>query len=138
MQLINIALFWVFFGFWTAYLARKRERNPSRWFWVGLGLGILGVLLILVIPRPTAKKKASPITLEPKPVFAPLPPAEKQWYYLTPSHEQKGPHPDLAPQWQRKEIDENSFIWSEGMGEWKRVKELPQLFRDLSSSKFDN
>jgi hypothetical protein len=131
IQLINIALFWVFFGFWTAYLARKRGRNPNRWFWVGLGLGILGVLLVVVLPKPAIKKPA--IKVQAKPVFE-LPP-EKKWFYLTESHEQKGPFLDLAPTWKSQEINENSFIWTEGMGEWKRLKELPQLYRDLSSLK---
>lgn len=125
MQVLNIVLFWIFFGFLTSYLGKKKGRHAGLWFVIGLFLGIIGVLIAFLLPKPKVKEK--PIVkvevIEPK---------VAEWYYLNAQNEQSGPHSDLKPFWRNKTIDENTLVWTEGMHSWKALKQLPNLFRDLS------
>lgn len=57
----------------------------------------------------------------------------KMWYYLDSSHTQQGPFelPDLISKWRGNGISENSYVWGEGMGEWKKLSELPELIQEI-------
>lgn len=127
MQILNIVLFWIFFGFLTSYLAKKKGRHSGLWFVLGLFLGIIGVAIAFLLPRPKVKEKAA-VTVEV--IKAKMP----EWYYLTSGNEQSGPHEDLKPYWQNKTINENTLVWSEGMTTWKQLNQIPNLFRDLSGN----
>lgn len=131
MQLLNIILFWLFFGLLASHFAKKRGRHPLGWFFIGLFLGIIGVILLFVLPKVdkrTSAPKSPPPTL-PKRSEAWL----KMWYYLDPNHACHGPleFPDLIKKWKEKGICEKSFIWGEGMKEWQRLAELPDLVREF-------
>ena len=135
MQLINIILFWLFFGLLASHFAKKRGRHPLGWFFIGLSLGIIGILLLFLLPK---------VEKRPQPPQKPLRPALpkrseswlKMWYYLDPAHAQQGPveFPDLIKKWRDKGIDEKSYVWGEGMKEWKRLSELPDLIREIDQA----
>ena len=129
MQLLNIILFWVFFGSLSAFLGKRRGRNPILWFFIGLFLGIFGVLLAVILPTP--KRKVPP-------PFAPAPPKNseswlKLWYYLDPSHQKQGPFefPAFAQLLKEAKLSDVSYIWGEGMKEWKRLSEMPELLKEM-------
>ncbi|MBS0645058.1 MAG: DUF4339 domain-containing protein [Verrucomicrobia bacterium] len=133
-QLINIVLFWVFFGFLSAYVARKKGRNPKLWFFAGLILGVFGVVLVYVLPSHTPAKR---------PEFKPLSRLErseswiKMWYYLDPkTREQKGPveFSELAKTWKDKVLNDSSLVWGEGMPEWKQLSQLPEVMKEFEVS----
>lgn len=135
MQLINIILFWLFFGLCASHFAKKRGRRPVIWFSVGLFLGIFGILLLFLLPKVEKKPHsppAKPLLLKPQQSDAWL----KMWYYLDPGHSQQGPFefPDLIKTWKQKGISEASYIWGEGMQEWKRLAELPDLKKEIEQA----
>jgi MFS family permease len=134
MQLINIVLFWLFFGFFASHFAKKRGRHPLGWFCVGLFLGVIGVLLLLLLPK--VEKKSRPT---PKPLRAFSKRSEswlKMWYFLDPTHAQQGPFefPDMIKKWKENGIDETSFVWGEGMKEWKRLSDMPDLMKEIEQA----
>jgi hypothetical protein len=58
-------------------------------------------------------------------------PAERltDWFYLDKNRIQVGPvaFNALKRAWDDKEITIETLVWREGMGEWKKVAELPSL-----------
>lgn len=132
MQLLNVLLFALFFGVLSAHLAKKQRRNPLTWFLVGFFLGLFGVGLICSLPfveRWKAQRKHKPVL--PLRHVQPPPPPERShiWYYLDAQHQEKGPIelPDLVQIWKEKQLGKNSYVWSAGMPEWKKLSELPEL-----------
>ncbi len=132
MQLLNLFLFWVFFGCLASYFAKRRGRNPTTWFFIGLFLGILGVLLAAFLPKRVVIRKRRRV--------APPPPQQsdawlKMWYYLDSSHQQVGPleFPVLIELRKQEQVSEKSLVWGEGMKEWKPLKELPDLTKEMDS-----
>lgn len=131
--MVNLVLFWIFFGFLTSYLARKRERNPRLWFLLGIFLGILGVALVLILPKKQLKK-APVVVSEPTPVITPYMIEKKSdWYYLDAQHQQQGPiaFETLVENCLNKNIQDEAFVWSAGMQEWRRLKEIPELLEKI-------
>lgn len=132
MQLIYIVIFWILFGFLTAYIAKRRGRDPLIWFPLGILFGFMGVLLALILPKQQKKMHVPPPLLRPRRSDVWL----KLWYYLDPTHQQQGPFdfPELAKLRKNKHISEGSFIWGEGMKEWTRLSELPDLIQELDQA----
>ena len=135
MQLFNIILFWVFFGFLASFIAKRKNRNPLGWFFIGFFFSLLGVLLVAILPN-GRKRSLSP----KKPLASTLPKRSeswmKMWYYLDRTHAQQGPleFPDLIKEWKEKGISETSYIWGEGMQEWKKLSEMPDLVKEIEQS----
>ena len=136
--LIIIAIF-------TSYYAGSQGRNPLKWFVIGLLLGILAPLILLFLPTVKKDKNGSfpSMTISPPdPSLAHLPPAalssedlkikeeeNKLWFYLDQNHEQVGPVSVVALRelWNRGKLELNQYVWSEGMEQWKKVEDLPEL-----------
>lgn len=110
-------------GVLSAYLARKRGRNPYAWFSIGFLFGIFGIFAIFFA---SAKKKPSPIsTTKSEPVFTIQGPIDKFWYYLDPTHQQQGPmsRDALSAAWKEGKVGLSTFVWHEEMTDWKPLKE---------------
>ena len=132
MQLLNVILFWVFFGLLSSYLAKKGGKRQLPWFFIGLILGIFGVILISILllkEKFTKRKHQAPVQIERRSdVWM------KMWYYQEPASKlQKGPmeFPDLAKQWRTKALTDKTLIWGEGMPEWKKVNDLPDIVKEM-------
>lgn len=108
----------------SAFLAHKQGRNPLKWFAIGLLFGIVGLFAIFFIPRQKGGPSQEPVASPPLPEIGG--PADKFWYYLNSSHEQKGPisHNALTRAFRTKEIGENTYVWNEEMTEWKLLREF--------------
>jgi hypothetical protein len=133
MQLLNIFLFWVFFGLVSSHFAKKRGRHPLGWFCITLLMGVFGIALLFCLP------KVKPSSRPPQPLRPAFKKSEswlKMWYYLDFSHIQQGPFefPELIKKWREKGICEKSFIWGEGMKEWKRLSDLPDLIKEIDQA----
>lgn len=136
MHLLNIVLFWIFFGFLTSYFAQKKGRNQRTWFIIGLCLGVIGVVLVLLMPQVQKRRTLkTPKKVVLTPMITPKNPAlDKVWFYLDTERKQQGPFyfADFLKSWKKGEIKEDSFVWSEGMSEWKKIQELGDLFQEFT------
>lgn len=132
MELFVVILSWLVFGGAASYFASQRGRDPFAWFMIGMLLGILGLLLLFLLP-PLEEAKDEVVTEESVEEAVPVAsePADRLsvWYYLDKNRAQVGPVPfnTLKRAWDDKLITGDTLVWREGMGAWKKVAELPSL-----------
>lgn len=134
MGILQLILFWIFFGLLASHIARRKGRDQILWFIIGLFIGAIGVIALLLLPavRKPVPMPSIPISIRrPQKSDAWL----KLWYYIDPTHEQHGPieFPDLAKLRKEKRISEKSLIWGEGMQEWKKLADMPELIQEMDS-----
>ncbi len=134
MQLLNLLLFWLFFGVLSSHLAKKEGRNPRTWFFIGLFFGAFGIAFLYLLPLFEKRKKGKKPIAQPKPL-PPQPQRREFWYYLDATHRQQGPidFDHLAKVWESEEIADHSYLWTDGMGDWKKLSELPDLLQDFKT-----
>ncbi len=137
----------------TAYYASRKGRNPLLWFIIGILLGIFAPLILLFFPavKPDQVDNGMPTmtVLPPDPDHQQLPqpppaPAdlkrqeeeEKLWYYLDQNHQQEGPVSSVALRelWNRGQLEVNSYVWTNGMEQWEKVDNLPELKEILNKA----
>ena len=120
---------WLVMGSLNAYYASTKGRDPFAWFMLGIPLGLLGLILLFFLPK-VKEVKAVKESLEPL-LSVNIDPEilKKEWYYVDVTNQQRGPlsFKDLQLLFSQKNVSLHSFIWSEGMAEWKKLEELPQL-----------
>lgn len=140
-MLVSLVLL-TFFGLLTAYIAKQRGRDPVAWFMIGMFLGIFGPLLIMILPPVNpAKENVLTGTEESEDQklgsfeFQTTSPLMKEWYLLDANAKQSGPHAfgHLKSMWDEGLLHSKSFVWTEGMGKWERLKEIPELESALTS-----
>ncbi len=115
----------------SAYLAKKRGKNPYLWFGLGAILGVLGFFLLFFMPskKKMAERKKSvqddSETIDITPDVSPTQ-FEKLWYYLAPGNEQHGPmsFDALKRAFSAGDVTDTTYVWNEEMEEWKRFGEL--------------
>lgn len=137
----------------TSYYANRKGRNPVLWFIIGVLLGIFAPLILLFFPPvkkessnngiPTMTVSNPDPSLENLP--QPIPPTQAQlkrqeeedklWYYLDQNHQQMGPVSIIALRelWNRGQLELSSYVWSEGMEQWQKVDNLPELKTALNN-----
>ncbi|MCB1114572.1 MAG: DUF4339 domain-containing protein [Chlamydiia bacterium] len=104
-------LIYLSFCAWVSYLALKRGRDPTNWFFIALFFGILGLIALLLMPR-----LEEPVSEDPL--------SGKQWYYLNPGRKIKGPcsASRLRQLLTSGDITLETLVWCEGMPDWKPLK----------------
>lgn len=81
--------------------------------------------------RPAAG--ASPPELPMKPSGATIDP-DSRWHYAASEAEgTQGPVPfsELIALWSAGDLDGNSLVWAQGMDDWSRIEDLPDVERNL-------
>ncbi len=136
----------------TAYYAQTKGKNPYLWFAIALLLGIFAPIILFVLtlfpnkekdpqqppswpmeimPIPEAQLKSeAPIQTElPKKIDD-----SRLWYYLDKNHQQMGPVSiiGLREEWNRGLVDLESYVWAQGMSDWKKIDDQPDLKKLLS------
>lgn len=134
MTLIISIVSMVFFGSITAYVAKKRGRDPLIWCLVGIVFP-LGLFLLLLLPKgeySTVKNHEEIIALTG---CSDLNYPCKEWFYLDVKYQQQGPvmFDYLRKCWKEEKLVPQSFVWSDGMQQWKRISELPDFEDALNS-----
>lgn len=127
-------------GTLTAYLAKGRGRDPTKWFFIGLLCGVFGLIALFLFPVVTQEDekqqggKAEGVVLPPvAPAVVEAPLAANRWFYLDAKHERFGPVAEDALQvlFQEEKITSRTYVWCEGMEGWKRLEDLPELLERL-------
>ena len=113
-------IFALIFGASAAYLARKNQKNPYTWFFIGFFFGLIGLFFLFFLPK-IRKPLKKP---DPGPLFRG--PSDKLWFYLDPNHKQVGPVSSKAigDAITKGNLSTNSYVWHEELSEWKQVKEF--------------
>lgn len=141
-------LTWLILGTICAYIAKNRNRNPYIWFFVGLFLGIFGLIILFIIP-PKKERALAPILSSSQSSNA-LPAqfetkmntlgsssespehsmTKNLWYYLDDENKQYGPMSFFAfkQAWENDQIKSSTFVWSPEMENWKPLEELQEIF----------
>jgi len=128
----------------TAYLAKGRGRSPAIWFFIGMGLGIFGLAALLLLPavteenESTKKIKARDVgmsCISDDVVVSPIISQEDVWFYLDDKRVQQGPFSfdDLKKHWKEKQFFSTTYVWCQGMSEWKKVLAVDGLENKLDS-----
>ena len=126
----------------TAMLARQKGRDPYIWFAIGAFFGILGFILLMILPdasdtekqvqnaqkQPSLIIEAAPDTTHPHHEFL-----LKEWYYVDLNKQQAGPvsFDQLQALWQQQQVTSLTFVWGEGMQAWQQLQNLPEILRTL-------
>ncbi len=135
-----VALFAVLWAVACAYIGNMRGRNPFAWFCIGLFLNMFGVLLLYILPN--LKAQAATESGVPAP-----PPAQevedepeviditpREWYYTDSGGAQQGPISlvQLRHYWREGVVKPTTYVWSDGMAEWKKIEACEDLQRELT------
>ncbi|MCP5508298.1 MAG: DUF4339 domain-containing protein [Chlamydiales bacterium] len=109
----------------TAYLAHLFHRNPFIWFVLGFLFGVFALIALLLLPPVEQKTIVVKIPVAP----APDPLKMKTWYYLDEQHQQVGPleFEQMRACYIQDKIGGDTFVWSEGMEDWLKVKDIDRL-----------
>lgn len=127
---LGLTLFFLFMlGLLSAYVAKKQDRNPYIWFFIGFCFGIIGLLVLLTLPFFTqlqAKKKEN----APKQVLPSYDPFQRSdWYYLDNKHLNVGPlsFNALLDAWTEQKISLQTYVWRDSMPSWEKIENIPEL-----------
>lgn len=148
MYPIYSILFWGLLGGICAYVAKQRNRNPIGWFFLGALLGVIGLIILYILPSkakaietPSTAPQAAVPTPEITADIPPSPPetssapsgTRKLWYYLDEDNNQYGPmsFPALREAWLDDKIANSTYLWNEDMEEWKSLEDLPEIHAQI-------
>ena len=134
MMLFMLSILWVFMGGVTSYMAKNRGRDPYLWFAIGVLFGLIGLLVLVLLPKVIDKvENGNKPDIENSAVQNSLDPW-KEWFYVDSKGGQVGPLSVelLKDQWKIEGVNGRSFVWTEGMDSWKRIEEEPFLFQFLT------
>jgi len=139
-------LLWLVIGVICSRIARQRGRNPTTWFFLGVILGVIGLIILYIIPSkkvslvmasstPTPSQQPIEITVSPVEHDSP-PESPILWYYLDKTNEQHGPMSFQALQgaWDDDLITSSTYVWNEKMENWQTLEELPDLLAKIRRS----
>lgn len=141
MEVLLTVVLWILMGTATSYFANQRGRDPFAWFLIGMLLGLLGLLLLFLLPTvETKEEKTEAFELEELPeepaknIISKESYRFKDWFYLDEKHQQLGPFPfqTFRKAWEQGKVSSETFVWTEGMENWRKVQDLPGFQESLS------
>lgn len=137
MRMLISLLLLLFFAFLSAYIAKQRGRDPVAWFMIGILLGIFSPLLLMILKplNPGQELEGETEEHETLRISSSVEEsyANKEWFYLDLSRKQQGPvyFKALRLLWEEEKITSSTYVWTEGMSQWKRIRELPGFAESL-------
>lgn len=132
-------LLWLIIGAICSRTAKQRGRSPSLWFFLGILLGVIGLIILYILPpkkivlaTAPSSPPLSPPLIEDTPSLARTESAPETtilWYYLDEGNKQFGPMSFHALQtaWDEDQITSTTYVWNEQMENWKTLGEIPDL-----------
>lgn len=158
MSTIITMVLWMLMGVATSYLASQRGRDPYIWFAIGIFFGLLAMLALILLPpvkseeeREIDRKNEEIVERREKqleeeerqenaPDLQPQSVEAKDWFYLNKAGQQQGPLSFylLNELWEGGEVTERSYVWTEGMSDWKRIVDVSDLHKVLEELESEN
>lgn len=153
MSLAISMFLWLLMGAITSYVAAKRGRDPFIWFAIGILLGLIGLFILVLLPpyTPGSEKKEGDaaissdqdtgagsnlvsLVITPAAIPSKYDFVGKDWFYIDENGQQQGSitYHTLKTLWIEKKIETETFVWSEGMPEWKKIGSLTELAQSLN------
>lgn len=132
-------LLWLIIGAICSRTAKHRGRNPSLWFFLGILLGVIGLIILYILPPKkvtlATAPSSNPIIPPPIEVSPSLigtengPETTTLWYYLDEANKQYGPMSFNALQtaWDEDQMTSSTYVWNEQMENWQTLEEIPDL-----------
>lgn len=155
MSVYLALVIWMVMGGLAAYLAQKRGRNPIFWFFVGLFLGVVGILVLVFLPE---KKETPPMkaahasiqasTYHPFSTHEDIPTANGEpkirlstspsihWYYVNHEKTSSGPlsFDEIKSAYKEGKVVGDTLVWNEEIENWMPLKKFHNYkleFEDL-------
>lgn len=129
-------------GVITAYIANQRGRNLFFWFVMGVLFGVIGLLFLLILPDRNEMRKKMLKEMELEEAELELKDGKEGkreeekidykkdgWYYIDQAREQKGAisFKELQRLWSEGKVIEDNYVWIDGMENWLKIEEIPEL-----------
>lgn len=136
MQIILSLFFGLLFGALSAYIAARRQRRATLWLFLGFLGGIFALLIVLLLPYPKEPAEDDVLSdwINKKTRKAPLLSENtlysgKEWYYVDTERKSIGPInlAKLQDLYEENIINDETLVWYEGLGAWRKIKELEGL-----------
>ena len=137
-----LVLLWLVFGIITSNVASTKGRDPFIWFFLGILGGWIALLVVFLLPAVEERLEGTipqdPISEDPEvgqvidvtstaEEMEPVAVEEEDatWFFLNEEHEQQGPVTEskLQELFDEGKLSETSYVWRDGMEEWKPLKE---------------
>lgn len=151
MSMVLTMILWMLMGVATAYLAYQRGRDPYIWFAIGIFFGLLAMLVLVLLPPVKSeeeleadqrneeiierreKQVEEQERLENAPDMQPQSVETQEWFCFDKAGQQQGPLSfySLNEMWENGEINSKSYVWTEGMADWKHISNTPDLHQVL-------
>jgi len=132
MNPMLLILCWACLGLACSKIARRKNRNSSIWFFLGLSFGIIALIIVYFLKpiKIIAKKNQNPLSQTSlSPVFK----DNNYWYYLDNERKQIGPMSlkRLFDNYLMGKISDTTFVWNDTMETWKKLKEVSAFLKIL-------
>jgi len=139
-------ILWLIIGGICSQVAKQRGRRPMIWFFIGVVLGVIGLIILYIMPPKKIALAVASSTPAPsqQTIEVSVSPAEPEdplyetllWYYLDEANKQYGPMSFSALQgaWDDDQITSSTYVWNEGMENWKMLEELSGLLAKIRKS----
>lgn len=141
MEILLTVILWILMGTSNSYFAASRGRDPFAWFLIGMLLGVFGLLLLFLLPpvEVSEQEKSEEFEVEEFVEEEPSITASqsgyrfRDWFYLDEKQQQLGPFSfqSLRKNWELGKLKDGTFVWSEGMENWRKIQDLPGLKENL-------
>ncbi|MCH9632266.1 MAG: hypothetical protein S4CHLAM6_05970 [Chlamydiae bacterium] len=146
MQYLIALISGLIWGTICLLVAKIKGRDPRGWFFLGLLFSFFALIALLFIPSQKAmllaaeakaikeKEEAEQLELQEAPTNPKATTLEKRsWYYLDKANSQVGPIDldSLKKEKSEGNIHTKTYLWSEGMMDWKILDELNYLKTEL-------
>jgi hypothetical protein len=126
LKYLLLIFLWALLGVASAALAKDRGRDPFSWFFIGMFVGLFGILFLFILPNKKNKDEEENLAYLEEINHPQGENLDKKWYFLDEKKEHKGPFTLMTIQMliKEKKLERNPYIWEETLDNWIRIKDL--------------
>jgi hypothetical protein len=152
MHIVLVLIIWTFMGLTASHFAKKQNKNPYIWFFIGAFFGVLGLLALFLLPKinkrvsPSEKQSIKRLVTDTNIFFLNKSRESKLWYYVDNNKQQQGPvsFSLLKNKWNNGIINKSTYVWNDEMKDWKKIgtfssnKKMDKTLKSALPASFDN